>query len=161
MAVKLERVLLAMKRATDEARAQGVLELSLPEIADGNARFLALLDEGDQVHPRARTPAGKRGRAKQHPARNLLDRLRKHQDAVLAFLSDLAVPFDNNLAERDLRMIKVQQKVSGTFRSNEGAICFARIRGYLSTLLAPFHAICYLPYSGIELGGSSRIIQLT
>lgn len=133
-AVKLERLLLAMKCATDEAREQGRMGLSPPEIADWRARFRVLLDAGDQVHPRLLTPKGKRGRAKQHPARNLLDRLRKHQDAVLAFLSDLAVPFDNNLAERDLRMIKVQQKVSGTFRSNEGATCFARIRGYLSTL---------------------------
>ncbi len=133
-AVKMERLLLLMKRTTDDARARGSRGLSPPEIADWRARFLTLLDEGDRVHPRLLTPKGQRGRAKQHPGRNLLDRLRKHQDAVLAFLSDLAVPFDNNLAERDLRMIKVQQKVSGTFRSDEGASCFARIRGYLSTL---------------------------
>jgi transposase len=133
-AVKLERLLLTMKRATDDARDASMPGLSPPEIADWHARYRALLDEGDQVHARVLPSKGKRGRAKQHPGRNLLDRLRKHQDAVLAFLSDLAVPFDNNLAERDLRMIKVQQKVSGTFRSHEGAICFARIRGYLSTL---------------------------
>lgn len=133
-AIKMERLLLAMKRATDDARTHGQVGLSPPEIASWHARFLAILEEGEQVHPRLLTPAGKRGRAKQHPARNLLDRLRKYQDAVLAFLSDLAVPFDNNLAERDLRMVKVQQKVSGTFRSDEGATCFARIRGYLSTL---------------------------
>lgn len=133
-AVKMERLLLVMKRATDAAREAGMAGLSPPEIAEWHARYQALLDEGDQVHLRIPTPKGKRGRAKQHPGRNLLDRLRTHQEAVLAFLSDLAVPFDNNLAERDLRMIKVQQKVSGTFRSDEGAICFARIRGYLSTL---------------------------
>ena len=97
-------------------------------------QFLALLDEGDQVHLRAPTTPGKRGQAKHHPARNLLDRLRKHQDAVLAFLHDLDVPFDNNLAERDVRMVKVQQKVSGTFRSDEGVISFCRLRGYLSSL---------------------------
>lgn len=131
---KMERLLLAMKRTTDETRVQGKAGLSPPEIANWRARFLGLLDEGDQVHLRLKTPKGQRGRTKQHPGRNLLDRLRKHQDAVLAFLSDLAVPFDNNLAERDLRMIKVQQKVSGTFRSDDGATCFARIRGYLSTL---------------------------
>ncbi|HEY1354316.1 MAG TPA: IS66 family transposase [Ktedonobacteraceae bacterium] len=127
-AVKMERVLLAMTRATRGAW-NGPRQRSPP-----GARFLALLDEGDRVHPHIPTPKGKRGRAKQHPARNLLDRLRTPQDAVLAFLSDLDVPFENNLAERDLRMINVQPKVSGTFRSDEGATGFARIRGYLSTL---------------------------
>ena len=131
---KMEGLLLKMKHATETARAQGHSSLSAPDVQAFQAAFLRLLDEGDCVHPRAPTPAGKRGKAKQHPARNLLDRLRKHQDAVLAFLYDLAVPFDNNLAERDVRMVKVQQKVSGTFRSDDGAISFARIRGYVSTL---------------------------
>jgi transposase len=60
--------------------------------------------------------------------------LQKYQKAFLCFLEDLRVDFDNNLAERDLRMIKVQQKVSGCFRSFTGAQDFSRIRGYLSTL---------------------------
>jgi hypothetical protein len=64
--------------------------------------YLLLLDGRDQVHLRAPTPAGKRGKAKQHPTRNLLDRLRKQQDAVLAFLSDLAVLFDKELAQEEM-----------------------------------------------------------
>ncbi len=131
---KMILLLIKMKNATDQARALGQSRLLAEDVLALKAAYLQLLDEGDQVHPRAPTSAGKRGKAKQHPARNLLDRLRKHQDAVLAFLDDLAVPFDNNQAERDVRMVKVQQKVSGTFRSDDGPVSFARIRGYLSTL---------------------------
>lgn len=131
---KMILLLVKMKKATDQARALGQSCLLEDVVLALKTEYLQLLDEGDQVHPRAPTPAGKRGKAKQHPARNLLDRLRKHQDAVLAFLYNLAVPFDNNQAERDVRMVKVQQKVSGTFRSDDGPVSFARIRGYLSTL---------------------------
>jgi len=133
-AAKLKGALLGRKQATDQARAQGQPGLPPEEVATWQARFLALLDEGDQAHPRAPTPPGQRGKAKHHPARHLLDRLRTHQDACLLFLHHLLVPFDHTLAERESRMVKVQQKVSGSFRSTEGAIHFCRIRGSVSTL---------------------------
>jgi len=133
-AADLKSLLLDMKEATDQARKQGKHWLDPLEVADWEAQFLGILDEGDLAHPRAQAPPGTRGRCKQSPARNLLDRLRKYQKAVLCFLEDLRVDFDNNLAERDLRMIKVQQKVSGCFRTLAGAQAFSRIRGYLSTL---------------------------
>lgn len=133
-AAKLKALLLDMKTATEQAREQGKLWLDPLEVADWETRFLELLVEGDRAHPRAQAPPGHRGRVKQSTARNLLDRLRKHQKTVLCFLEDLRVDFDNNQAERDLRMVKVQQKVSGCFRAFTGAQAFARIRGYLSTL---------------------------
>src|SRR6266705_1519567 len=133
-AADLKILLLDMKEATEQARQQGRHGLDPLEVVDWEAQFLRVLDEGDLAHPRAPAPPGKRGRCKQSDARNLLDRLRKQQKAVLNFLEDLRVDFDNNLAERDLRMVKVQQKVSGCFRSVAGAQAFARIRGYLSTL---------------------------
>jgi transposase len=133
-AADLKELLLDMKQATEEAREQDKHGLDPLEVIDWEARFLELLQEGDRLHPHALAPPGTRGRCKQSPARNLLDRLRKHQQAVLLFLQDLRVDFDNNLAERDLRMVKVQQKVSGCFRSGAGSQAFARIRGYVSTL---------------------------
>jgi len=83
--------------------------------------------------PRPRRP-GTRGRVTQSPAGNLIRRLRERRNEVLRFLTDLRAPFDNNPAERDLRMPKLKQKVPGCFRSNTGTGDFAIIRSYLSTL---------------------------
>lgn len=77
--------------------------------------------------------AGKRGRMKRSKARNLLERLMDYEDDVLRFIENEIVPFTNNLGENDIRMTKVQQKISGCFRSMDGAYMFCRIRGYLST----------------------------
>jgi len=134
-AAEMKELLLDSKAAVEQARAEGRSCLHPLEVADWKACYQTLLAEGYQANPPDPPPeASKKGRRKQSAARNLLDRLSKHQEAVLAFLDNFAVPFDNSLAERDLRMVKVQQKVSGCFRSTAGAQAFCCIRGYLSTL---------------------------
>ncbi len=133
-AADLKNLLLDMKDATAQARGEGKLWLHLLEVVAWEAAFLRVLDEGDLLTPRATAPPGKKGRCKQSAARNLLKSLRKHEQAVFCFLEDLRVDFDNNLAERDLRMVKVQQKVSGCFSSVAANEAFSCIRGYLYTL---------------------------
>ena len=76
----------------------------------------------------------KRGKAAQTKAKNLLDRFIHYKERILRFLNDLRILFDNNQAERDIRMMKLQQKISRTFRSIEGAVAFCRIRAYISTV---------------------------
>jgi transposase len=97
-------------------------------------RYQALLTQGLAHNPAAAAVPGQRGRRKQSKARNLLLRLQQRQVEVLRFMTDFRVPFDNNLAERDLRMMKVQQKISGCFRAVAGAEAFCRIRSYVSTV---------------------------
>lgn len=106
-----------------------------PQLAAWTRKYQAVLREGFAENPEPQAPPGPRprGRPKHTKAQNLLLRLRLHERSVLAFLHDSHVPFSNNQAEQDLRMMKVQQKISGAFRTLEGARMFARIRSYLST----------------------------
>lgn len=96
--------------------------------------YRSILRKGDKECPEATDkPNQKRGRQKNSKARNLLKRLRDFQDDVLRFMNVKEVPFTNNLSENDIRMTKVQQKISGSFRSMNGAKVFCRIRSYIIT----------------------------
>ncbi len=131
--------LLTMAKSAAWWRAQGAA--SIPKEARDPllAQYFTILASGFAAHaaqapPSSSSPPKKTGRKKQEASKNLLDVLLKRADQILCFLDDLSVPFTNNLAERDLRMIKVQQKISGTFRSPEGTTAFCIIRSYLSTM---------------------------
>jgi len=138
----LKALLQEMKRATDQARCDGQLQLENTLQHDFVQRYETLLRQAESSLPPDPLPKpGKRGRRKRHPARCLWDRLRTSQQQVLRFIHNLAVPFDNSQAERDIRMVKVQQKVSGCFRSSAGADAFCRIRGYISTMRKQGHAL--------------------
>lgn len=98
-------------------------------------RYWSILQraEAESPPPDETSRKGKRGRVRRTKARNLLERLREYEGDVLRFMDNKHVPFTNNLAENDIRMTKVQQKISGCFRSLDGAKIFCRIRSYLST----------------------------
>ncbi len=127
--------LLKIKDAVDQAK-QTIDHLDEKQIRDFETRYQQILNEGyaqNPLPPLSPNTKKKRGRRKKSKPRNLLERLDEHRTEALAFMYDFNVPFDNNLAEQDIRMMKVQQKISGTFRTEHGAKAFCRIRSYIST----------------------------
>jgi len=126
-AEKMRVLLLAINE--DVEKNGGVLSKS--DSKKWRKKYRSLLLEADIECPPPNEPKQKkRGRTKRTKARNLLERLRDHEDDVLRFMDVIDVPFTNNQGERDIRMTKVQQKISGCFRSMDGAETFCRIRSY-------------------------------
>ena len=131
---KMRSLLIEIKAATEEAKQHSHC-LDPEQISLFERRYDRIVTEGLRVckPPAPVSTKRKRGRKKQTKEKNLLDRLVNFKQETLAFMYDFSVPFDNNGAERDIRMVKVQQKISGSFRSDDGARSFCRTRGYLST----------------------------
>ncbi len=126
-------LLLEIKKEVDKS-GKGMLDEAL--CLAYQEQYLAILKAGRTECPDLPPPLEpkkRRGPVKQSKSRNLLERLFDYHKDVLRFMSDPVAPFTNNQAENDLRMTKVHQKISGCFRSNDGALIFCRIRGYLSS----------------------------
>jgi len=128
---KMKDLLETINRKVTEA--SGALDAQ--ESQKYRRKYRALLKQGEIECPEPIRPdkKGKRGRIKKSKSRNLLERLRDYEQDTLRFMDNENVPFSNNMGENDIRMTKVQQKISGCFRSMDGAQIFCRIRSYLST----------------------------
>jgi transposase len=142
-AAEMQDFLLDLHDACQEWRLLHLSEVPAIERDDWVARYFEILAAGyaAQPPPPASSAGSCKGRAKQSQAKNLLDALLGRAEQVLALLDDLHIPFTNNQAERDLRWAKVQQKISGTFRSATGVTAFCRIRSYLSTMQKQGHSM--------------------
>lgn len=117
----------------EEVNATQKNKLSPQKVVQRKEEYHKILKAGNKECPEAIAEGTGKRRAKQNKSRNLLERLQEHADDVLRFMVEPLVPFTNNQGERDIRMLKVQQKISGCFRSMDGAKNFCKIRSYLST----------------------------
>jgi transposase len=140
-AVQMQDFLLDLCEACHQWRLRHLTAVPAIERDEWVARYFEILAAGyaAQPPPPASSSGKGKGRPKQSKAKNLLDALMARAEQVLALLDDLRIPFTNNQAERDLRWAKVQQKISGTFRSAAGVTAFCRIRSYLATMQKQGH----------------------
>ncbi|HEX2867461.1 MAG TPA: IS66 family transposase [Ignavibacteriales bacterium] len=132
-ALEMRKLLKKAKELVYRAKLNGKMSLSPYLINKYESLYDGIISKAIRGNPPNKERTTKRGRIKQTVSRLLAERFRDCKKMILGFIHDFKIPFDNNLAERDLRMMKLKQKVSGCFRSKEGADFFCRIRGYISS----------------------------
>lgn len=130
---QMDRLLRDLQLAVAAAKDHGHDDLDVLQLAGYRIAYEQIIATGYRENPLNTVRTGQRGFIAQTPARNLLSRLDTHREDVLRFAHDFQVPFDNNLVERDIRMVKLQQKISGCWRTPTGADRFLALRAYLST----------------------------
>ena len=121
--------------------------LTEEEMLPWRRRIKRIVKAGETANPEEEIETPQKGRRKRTKAQNLIKRIKERQEDYLRFMVDGEAPFTNNQAERDLRMMKIQMKISGCFRTLMGAEDFARIRSYLSTMRKNGHNL----FNGIKL----------
>lgn len=142
----LAALLIEIKEAAEKARAAGDAQLGEELKGTFLRRYDRLIKKADQLNPHPTQETGdspKKKRPALSPQRRLVNRLMRRREEVLRFMTNLAVPFDNNGTERDLRMVKLQQKIGGCFRTEGGARDFCRVRSYLSSARKQGHALLH------------------
>src|ERR1051326_3142996 len=143
----MKQLLLDIKAAVGQAGEAGKKRLSLCQEREFLSRYDRIVSEAGKLYPplQRKKRGTKNQRSNESPivaaARKLAHRLFAKREQILLFMRDFRVPFDNNQAERDLRMLKVKQKVSGCFRTDKGAEEFCRMRSYISTMKKRCHSV--------------------
>ena len=132
-ASKFKELLLSMKKVRDKALLDAKDEVSYYHRHKFDKEYDSIIKTAYEENPLPETPAKKRGRKKKSKVLNLICRLDNYKESVCLFIKNLCVPFDNNQAERDLRMVKVKTKVSGCFRSEEGSQEYLTIMSYIGS----------------------------
>ena len=146
-ATDFKKLLLEMKEEKEKAISAGEMQFSGDELNDFGRRYDKIIKRAYEEFPLPETASGKkkRGRTKKGKVRALIERLDLHKAPVCLFIHDFDVPFDNNQAERDQRMVKTKTKVSGCFRSIKGAMDYLKIMSYVGTArkqrVSPYEAI--------------------
>lgn len=145
-APKFKELLLSMKSVRDKALRDDKDEVSYYHRHKFDKEYHSIIKTAYKENPLSETPAKKRGRKKKSKVLNLICRLDNYKESVCLFIKNLCVPFDNNQAERDQRMVKVKNKVSGCFRSEEGSLEYLTIMSYIGSArkqgINAFTAIC-------------------
>lgn len=126
-------LLLRMKKVRDKAVALEKESLSCYYLHNFESKYTSIIKQAENQNPILQRQPGQRGRIGKGKIRCLIDRLAKHKAEVCLFTKNFLVPFDNNQAERDVRMVKVKTKVSGCFRTKDGASAFVKIMSYIGT----------------------------
>lgn len=145
----LSKLLLKIRDTVAQAAVKTDTQLSEQTKNDFLRRDDKLVRKAERLNPHPPQPKREaQGDAAKKPApqltpRRLVNRLQRRRDEVLRLMTEISVPFDNNGSERDLRMVRLQQKISGCFRTPDGARVFCRVRSYLSTARKQGHSLLY------------------